>query len=97
MAEEAEILGIVVARNNVECLQPLYDAWRRGAYDEGLDVLDAEIEWRGAAEIPGHEGPIYGRAAAARFLAEWRETWESYSVEVERFIELGDRVLVLVR
>jgi ketosteroid isomerase-like protein len=86
-----------MSQENVERLRPLYDAWRRGAYDEGLDVLDPNIEWVAAAEIPGHPGTSYGRAAASKYLAEWRETWETYSVEVERFIELGDQVLALAR
>jgi ketosteroid isomerase-like protein len=86
-----------MSRENVEVLRPLYDAWRRGDYDEGLDAFDAEIEWRPAAEIPGHPGVSFGREAAKRFLTDWRDTWETYSVEVERYIDLGDRVLVLAR
>lgn len=86
-----------MSRENVERLQPLYDAWRRGAYEEGLEVLDPQIEWRAAAEIPGHRGALYGRAAAAKYLEEWRQTWEAYSVVVERFIDVGDQVLALAR
>ena len=86
-----------MSQENVERLRPLYDAWRRGAYEEGLEVLDPQIEWRAAAEIPGHRGVLYGRAAAAKYLGEWRQTWEDYSVTVERFIDLGDQVLALAR
>ena len=86
-----------MSRENIDRLRPLYEAWRRGAYDEGLDVLDPRIEWTAATEIPGHPGTSYGRAAAGKYLAEWRETWETYSVEVERFIDLGDRVLAVAR
>jgi hypothetical protein len=86
-----------MSRENVERLRPLYEAWRRGAYDEGLEVLDQHIEWCAAAEIPGHPGASYGRAAAIKFLVEWRDTWETYSVEVEKLIDLGDQVLALVR
>ena len=86
-----------MSRENVERLRPLYEAWGRGAYDEGLDVLDERIEWRAAAEIPGHGGIVYGREAAAKYLVEWRGTWQTYSVEVERFVDLGDEVLVLAR
>ena len=39
-----------MSQENVERLRPLYDAWRRGAYEEGLDVLDPQIEWRAAAK-----------------------------------------------
>lgn len=73
-----------MSRENVERLRPLYDAWRRGAYEEGLDVLDARIEWRAAAEIPGHGGTVYGRVAAEKYLVEWRRTWDAYSVEESR-------------
>lgn len=37
----------------------------------------------------------HGKASASKYLSEWRETWETYSVEVERFIDLGDQVLAL--
>ena len=86
-----------MSRENVDRLRPVYDAWRRGAYDEGVQVFHPDIEWRPALEIPGHPGISFGRAAAAKYLADWRETWETYSVEVDRFIDLGERVLVLAR
>ncbi len=86
-----------MARENIARLRPLYAAWQRGAYDEGLDVLDPQIEWRPAAEMPGHAGVSYGREAATRYLADWRATWGTNSVEVARFIEVGDQVLALAR
>jgi len=48
--------------------------------------------------IPDHEGEAFeGLQGARRAFLEWMAPWQYYRAEVERAVDLGDRVLVLVR
>jgi ketosteroid isomerase-like protein len=86
-----------MSRENVKCLQPLYEAWRRGDYQSGLEVLHPDIEWTAATDIPGGDSVCHGREAVRAFLTDWRGAWSEYRVEAREFIELDlDQVLVLV-
>jgi ketosteroid isomerase-like protein len=86
-----------MSRENVECLQPLYEAWGRGDYQSGLEVLHPDIEWTAAADIPGGDRECHGREAVRAFLIDWRGAWSKYRVEVREYIDLDvdDQVLVL--
>ena len=86
-----------MSQENVECLQPLYEAWGRGDYQSGLEVLHPDIEWTAAADIPGGDRVCHGREAVRAFLVNWRGAWSEYCVEAHEFIDLDldDQVLVL--
>ena len=86
-----------MSQENVKCLQPLYEAWERGDYQSGLEVLHPDIEWTAAADIPGGDRICHGREAVRAFLIEWRDAWCEYRVRARQFIELDldDQVLVL--
>jgi ketosteroid isomerase-like protein len=86
-----------MSRENVKCLQPLYEAWRRGDYQSGLEVLHPDIEWTAATDIPGGDSVCHGREAVRAFLTDWRGAWSEYRVQVREFIDLDrdDQVLVL--
>jgi ketosteroid isomerase-like protein len=86
-----------MSQENVECLQPLYEAWRRGDYQSGLEVLHPDIEWTAAADIPGGDRVCHGREAVRAFLLDWRGAWCEYRVQPQQFIELDvdGQVLVL--
>ena len=56
---------------------------------------DFECMTRG---FPGHEGEISRGVEGLRTVfLEWLAPWQSYRTEVEDTIDLGDRVVVLVR
>jgi ketosteroid isomerase-like protein len=97
-----------VSRQNVELLKALLpdpetdiadlfrDQDRFAAIAEGLEgVLHPNIEsvpaWRGGRTV--HSG-IEG---FREMWIDWLEPWAAYHVEVERMIEVGDSVVVLVR
>src|SRR4051794_20565575 len=62
---------------------------------EGLLAPDCEvvINLGGVDEVRAHTGPAGLREA----WLDWMEPWASYRTEIERMIDLDDRVVVLVR
>jgi ketosteroid isomerase-like protein len=64
---------------------------------EAIDKwADPSYEWHSAREMP--EAAVHrGVDAVKTFGYEFIEQWEEYRLEVERYVESGDRVLVLAR
>lgn len=54
---------------------------------------DVVIYLGGAGEVRTRSGP----SGLRETWLEWMEPWASYRTEIERFVDLGDRVLVLIR
>jgi ketosteroid isomerase-like protein len=55
--------------------------------DHKIEVVDHDIP--DAGTYIGHEG-------FARWLADWDEPWESYTVDIERYVDGGERVVILL-
>ncbi|MGH2803568.1 MAG: nuclear transport factor 2 family protein [Thermoleophilaceae bacterium] len=81
----------------VEFLRRGYAALQRGDLEAfkslARDRLDPDFEfhqvWDGRV-LKGYEGTL-------EWLADTSETWEDYSQEVEEIVELGERVVVVLR
>jgi uncharacterized protein len=83
-------------RPEVERMRRAYEALSRGDVRTVLEIIDPEIEVRDRPEVPdpqtyrGHEGV---RAALQQML----DTFEVFEFVPERFVEAGDRVVVVIR
>jgi ketosteroid isomerase-like protein len=60
------------------------------------DYLDEEFELR-LPDYPEGEPVFRGRDGADQFIATLREVWREYRFEPERFLDAGERVVVLAR
>jgi ketosteroid isomerase-like protein len=61
-----------------------------------FDLLDPEIEWTEGADVP--EPHVYHRHEGVRRQQEaFRAAWDSFHMEPEEFIELGDKLVVIIR
>lgn len=81
-------------------LRRLYDEWAKGNLFALADVADPDIEWEWAPEMASlFGGPHTYRGLDEIWAAtkEWLVPWERYWMTADEFIELGDRVLVLMR
>jgi hypothetical protein len=82
-----------MSQENVEIARQAIAAYGRGEVRE--DLIDPDIEIWESPELPGE---LAGRGYAA--LRRARETisdsFEDWSVEPERFVDLGERILVVV-
>jgi len=67
------------------------------ATDLALFEDDCEIEFVAGPRGPVGPAPSVGLHGFADAWREWLEPWDSYYVEVEEFIDVGDEVVSLVR
>ena len=87
-----------MSRENVKLVRDVYAlALDPAKVDEAFArYLDEGFELRGPGVYP--DGEIFlGRAGVRRWLATINEAWGEWRFEPERFIDAGDRVVVLVR
>jgi ketosteroid isomerase-like protein len=85
-----------MSQANVDAMHEVVDAWNRGDLEASLEYLSPEWEWHPARLFPGTDAVYRGREGATRFWNNFREPWESISVETGQIQDLGgDRVLWL--
>ena len=85
-----------MSQENVALFQQGAEAWDRGDLAGLLGCYDPDIEMDFAAYDGWVERPVFrGHAEIRAFLEQWREAFAGYRFEVERCIDLGERVLAL--
>jgi ketosteroid isomerase-like protein len=84
-------------RGNLEIVREMYQRRERGDMDVA-EFVHPEIEFaRIGSDLPDVAGEWRGLAGMRKATVDYLNVWEDYSFEVERMIDLGDRVLVLER
>ena len=73
-----------------------YEDWNRGDLDAVVAGTHPDVELVQDPRIPGAE-TIRGRDALREWLQRFADTWESFSLEPERFVTEGDRTAVVLR
>ncbi len=82
---------------NLEIVREMYERRESGDMYVG-EFVDPEIEFvRIGSEAPDFAGKWHGTEGLRQATAEYLNVWEDYQFEVERMIDLGDRVLILER
>ena len=81
-----------MSQENVEAIKRAWERWRATgeirAHPEFVwDV--SKLGWPGRQIYTGSEG-------AAEFLAEWGDAWEDWELEVEDYIDAGERVVAII-
>jgi ketosteroid isomerase-like protein len=85
-----------MSQENVELFRRGAEAWSRGDLDELLLLYDPEAELDFVRFEGWVERPVFrGHAAIRAFFEQWRVVFTEYRYEVERYIDAGERVLVL--
>jgi ketosteroid isomerase-like protein len=83
-----------VSRENVEIVQQAFQRYAETGEPQ-LDGLDDEVEVHDH-DIPD-AGVYRGHEGFTRWLSDWSEPWEGFSMEPERWIDAGDRVVFTFR
>jgi ketosteroid isomerase-like protein len=88
-----------MSQENVEIVRHFFEAWNRREEETQTEAFAPEIEYRtpGLASAVGLDAVYYGHAGLRKFTQEFREPWDEISNEIERIIERGEQVVVLVR
>jgi ketosteroid isomerase-like protein len=84
-----------MSSENVEVVKALVSASQRGDWETALAAYDPDVELD-ASRIPGGRVGV-GRDALREFFRQWFGAWDRLTIEPERFIDAGDRVLVELR
>lgn len=77
-----------------ESLKGVYAALNRNDIPAVVEAFDPQIEWV-EAEHPGG-GTYNGKETVKAHFSQARETWAEGSCEPERFIVVGDKIIVFV-
>jgi uncharacterized protein len=80
----------------VAVLRGFYDAVAAGDVEAVLDLLDREIEWRAPESLPWG-GTFHGHDGVREFFAMVIDQPAEFGREVQEYLEVGDRVVVLLR
>ena len=87
-------------RGNVEVVRAIYDEAAEGRLATCLHLFHPEVEYTRAPSGEGDmglSGTWRGIEAMVRAAMEWAQTFDVLRVEAERFIEVGDSVVVFTR
>ena len=84
-----------MSREN-DILRAIFEAFRRGDFDEMVRYLHPDVELRPAIQPLEHIGVLRGHVETKEFF-ESLGVWESRRVELEEVIEVGDRLFSVER
>jgi ketosteroid isomerase-like protein len=85
---------------NIEALEPIYAEWSEGRFGTWFEVFADDYEWGFSPDFPeGAVAPDPGARGAGESgrLRAWLSPWHEWRCLAERYIPLGDQVLVLTR
>ena len=83
----------------MDVIRALLARWESGDYDT-VEAFDPQVEFTrtgGGSDVLGYTTKSHGIEGLWAAVVAWTEEWSDHRVEAERFIEVGERVLVLVR
>jgi ketosteroid isomerase-like protein len=84
-----------MSEGNVELIRGLFEAWNRG--ESGLETHHDDAEWDFERWNFDVHGTWRGIARQQDLIARVLGEWEQMSVDADRFIDAGDKVVVFAR
>lgn len=85
-----------MAREVVERILAGYESFNRGDFDQAIEGFTEDVEWV-APELFLEPGPHRGPDGVMRFWESWRDSFESFQLEIEEAHDLGDHLVVIAR
>ena len=80
-----------MSQENVERLRAFWESWTPENTD--LSLLDPEVTYEDGT-LPDHIGETYrGHEGVARATERWIEPFDSLTIELERIVGAGDRLV----
>jgi ketosteroid isomerase-like protein len=85
-----------MSQENIELARKGYEAFAQRDFDAMLALMDPDIEAHNPPEVP-EAGVHRGHEAVRRDFEETLDLFEDFSVEVEKYFDAGDEVVVFLR
>jgi uncharacterized protein len=87
-----------MSQENVEVVRRMLQAFSDGGLDAMAEFWDPDIDWRAAEGAIDDVGEMHGPVAVRRYIQDWIDTFDDFSVVVEELRDVGDdRVLAIQR
>jgi ketosteroid isomerase-like protein len=87
-----------MSQENVEIVRRALQALADGGLDAMAEFLDPDIDWRAAEGAIDDVGEMHGPVAVRRYMQDWIDTFDDFSVVVEELRDVwDDRVLAIQR
>ena len=82
----------------MEVVRRMLQAFADGGLDAMAKFWDPDIDWRAAEGAVDDVGEMHGQVAVRRYIQDWIDTFDDFSVVVEELRDVGDdRVLGIQR
>ena len=85
----------VEAAENIELTRRSFEAFNRGDIGEVLERLAPDVEVHTDPGLP-NSGTFHGHDGALLWFERWLEAWETFTIEIEQIIPVGDDLVVCV-
>jgi uncharacterized protein len=87
-----------MSEGNVETIRRYLGAYERKDLEKGISLLHPDVTWRAIEGAPDDIGVFQGHEAMRDYYQEWLDIFaDARSELVEDLIEVGDRVVAVVR
>jgi ketosteroid isomerase-like protein len=85
-----------MSEENVEIVRSIYRAWARGDFPGPVELMDPEIEYVNPIRAV-EPGTRRGLTAFSRAVDRVFDGWETWQIEPEQLMPIGDQVAVVIR
>jgi ketosteroid isomerase-like protein len=84
-----------MSKENVQIVRRMCEAFLADEVADALDILAADVEWHGTIGGLDQGRTARGHGEVIEGFMESLGAWERHSLEVEGYLDAGDRVIVL--
>jgi ketosteroid isomerase-like protein len=77
-----------VSPENVRIVRSMLEAWAGGSLETAFAYLHPQVEYDVTVRPDGKVW--HGHEGVSRSVTEWMGAWSDWSIEVERYFDLGD-------
>ena len=84
-----------MSQENVEIVRAVVDGWLQGD-SATLGLIAEDVVYVAPPAMLGG-GTYHGHEGVLQWFVDWRREWTDYEMEIERYEDLGDRVLTVER
>lgn len=82
---------------NLEVVQELYRAFGEKDYDAFLGICTPDLEWIQNEGFPGGSTHRGAKAVVEKVFQAFNHDWESWSFEIEQYLDAGETIIVIGR